>query len=425
MGKIERLVRRLDARQQQTPALAFPVAVVKKFGDDRAGGLAALLAYYGFLALFPLLLLLVTLLGLALRGNASLQRRVLRSALSDFPIIGDQIRENIHSLRLSGVGLVIGILGLVWGSLGVTQAGQHAMAQIWNVEGKDRPPFFARFGRGLLFIAHLGESQVIEVDVHAHRVVRTINNLSQVHGVLVVPKRGRVYATATGTNQMVALDEDTGAELGRAPTGNYPDGLAYDPQQATVWTTNESGGSETIIDAATYRVRGTVDMGGEAGNVAYDPGNRMMLVDVQSHNSLAVIDPARLAVVRQVPLPGCQHDHGLALDPVDRLAFVACDANATLLSVDLTTWHITGSNIVGADPDVLAYDPAAHRLYVAAESGDVTTLDNHNRQLTVIAREHVGEDAHVVAVDPTTGHSYYPLPTGPSGSPTLLEKAAP
>lgn len=279
--------------------------------------------------------------------------------------------------------------------------------------------------RGLLFLAHLGASQVIDVDVRAHRMVRTINNLSQVHGVLVVPQRHRVYATATGTNQMVALDEDTGAELGRAPTGNYPDGLAYDPHQATVWTTNESGGSETIIDAATYQVRGTVGLGGEAGNVAYDPESRMMLVDVQSHNSLAVIDPATLTIVRQVPLPGCQHDHGLALDPVDRLAFVACDANATLLTVDLTTWHITGSNKVGANPDVLAYDPTAHRLYVAAESGDVTTLDNHNQQLTVISREHVGDDAHVVAVDPTTGHSYYPLPTGPSGSPTLLEKAAP
>jgi hypothetical protein len=201
-------------------------------------------------------------------------------------------------------------------------------------------------GRGLLFIAHLGASEVIEVDVRAHRVVRTITGLSQVHGVLVVPQRHQVYATATGSNQMVTLDEDTGAELGRAPTGAYPDGLAYDAVRATVWTTNESGGSETVIDATTRAVRGTVELGGEAGNVAYDPASRMMLVDVQSRDSLAVIDPATLAIVRRVQLPGCDHDHGLAVDPVDRLGFIGCDGNAVLLTIDLTSWRVTDTHAV-------------------------------------------------------------------------------
>ncbi len=279
--------------------------------------------------------------------------------------------------------------------------------------------------RGLLFIAHLGASEVIEVDVHAHQVVRTFKGLSQVHGVLVVPQRHQVYATATGSNEMVTLDEDIGVELGRAHTGEYPDGLAYDPAHATVWTTNETGGSETVIDAATHQVRGTVELGGDAGNVAYDPGGRVMLVDVQSRNSLAVIDPATLSIVRRVPLAGCEHAHGLALDPLERLAFIACDGNAVLLTLDLNSWKVTDAHTVDTEPDVLAYDPVAHRLYVAAESGWVTTLDNRPRQLTLTHREHLGDAAHVVAVDPTTGHSYYPLPSGPGGTPTLLEEAAP
>jgi YihY family inner membrane protein len=152
----ERLVRRVDAFQQGNRPLGFSFAVVKKFGDDRAGMLAALMAYYGFLALFPLLLLLVTVLGLALHDNLSLQQRVLNSALSDFPILGDQIRTNIHTLRASPLAMGVGILGLVWGSLGITQAAQFAMAQIWNVEGKDRPNFVTRLTRGLSFIAALG-----------------------------------------------------------------------------------------------------------------------------------------------------------------------------------------------------------------------------------------------------------------------------
>jgi DNA-binding beta-propeller fold protein YncE len=136
--------------------------------------------------------------------------------------------------------------------------------------------------RGLLFIAHLGDSDVIEVDVRAERVVRTISDLAGVHGVLVVPALHRVYATATDANQMVILDEDTGARIGSGPTGAYPDGLAYDPARATVWTTNETGGSETVMDAATATPRGTVQLGGDVGNVVFDPPTGHMLVDVQA-----------------------------------------------------------------------------------------------------------------------------------------------
>ena len=273
---------------------------------------------------------------------------------------------------------------------------------------------------GLLFIAHLGASEVIEVDVHTDKVVRVIGGVADVHGVLVVPARHRVYATATGTNQMVTIDEDTGEQLAKAPTGGYPDGLAYDPDQHTIWTTNESGGSETVIDADTGQVRGTVQLGREAGNVYYDTAARQMLVDVQTRNELAAVDPGTLTVTRRVPLPGCDHDHGLALDPAHRLGFVACDGNATLLTVDLNTWQILGHHAVGQDPDVLAYDPGTHRLYVAAESGWLTTLDVHNRHTTVTGSSHLADGAHIVAVDPTTHRSYYPVPHGPDGQPALL-----
>ncbi|GAB3967154.1 hypothetical protein GCM10029978_033860 [Actinoallomurus acanthiterrae] len=274
-------------------------------------------------------------------------------------------------------------------------------------------------GRGLLFIAHLGAGQVIEADIHARRTVRVIPGLPDVHGVLVVPALHRVYATATGTNSMVTLDEDTGRILARAPTGAYPDGLAYDPAHDNVWVTNETGGSETVIDATNGTPRGTVQLGGEAGNVAYDPIGRQILVDVQTRDTLAVIDPARLAVTRRVRLPGCDHDHGLTLDPGDRLAFIACDGNDRLLTLDLTTWHITGNDTVGADPDVLAYDPGIGRLYVAAESGWVTTLDDHGRGLTVTGRARLADGAHVVTVDPATHRTYYPLAHGPGGRPVL------
>jgi len=276
--------------------------------------------------------------------------------------------------------------------------------------------------RGLLFIAHLGASEIIEVDIHTHQVLRTIPNITDVHGVLVVPALHRVYATATGDNQVLALDEDTGTVLTRAPTGSYPDGMAYDPRRGAIWITNETGGTETVTDAATGSVRGTVDLGGEVGNVAYDPTSDRMLVAVQGRGDLAVIDPATLAVTLRLPLPGCDHDHGVAIDAAAQLAFVACDANATLLTVDLISGLVTGTALVGDTPDVLAYDQTAHRLYVAAESGTVTVADLHNRQPTVTGSDHLVDGAHVVAVDPGTHHSFFPVPAGTSGRPTLLER---
>lgn len=273
---------------------------------------------------------------------------------------------------------------------------------------------------GLLFVAHLGASQVIEVDVRANKVVRVIDNVSDVHGVLVVPARRRVYATATGSNTLVILDEGTGAVLARSPTGNYPDGISYDPARGAIWTTNETGGTETVVDAETGAARGSVDLGGEAGNNAYDPDTGTILVDVQTRNQLDAIDPATLTVIRRLELPGCDHDHGLAVDSPDRLAFVACDGNARLLTIDLTAWRVTGNDPVGQNPDVLAYDPGAARLYVACESGWVSVLDRHGKTLTITGSAFLAGGAHVVAVDPATHRSYYPIPAGSDGHPALL-----
>jgi DNA-binding beta-propeller fold protein YncE len=272
-----------------------------------------------------------------------------------------------------------------------------------------------------LFVAHLGASQVVEINIRTGRVIRTIGGLSQVHGVLVVPALHRVYATATGTNMVARINEGTGRILGRSPTGAYPDGLAYDPASHTIWTTNESGGSETVIDAVTGTRLGTVRFGGETvGNVAYDPVSGDMLVDVQGQNQLAVIDPATRTVIRRVPLPGCDDDHGLALDAPARLAFVTCDINSVLLTVNMTTWRVTGTANVGVEPDVVAFDSRADRVYVASESGWVTVLQRDGLRARVIDSQLLGNDAHSVAVDPVTGRSYFPVLKGPGGHPAVL-----
>jgi len=161
---IERVIRRIDAWQQRTPGVSLVFGVFKKFGDDRGSSLAVMLAYYGFMALFPLLLVLTTILGFI--GNRRLENSVVGTTLSQFPVYGQQIGHNAaHPLAGSAVGLTLGLLGLLYGSLGAAQAGQHAMAQIWNVPGAIRPGFFQRLGSSLLFFLAVGAAMVVSAVV--------------------------------------------------------------------------------------------------------------------------------------------------------------------------------------------------------------------------------------------------------------------
>lgn len=167
MKRIENLVRALDRRQQSNRPLAFTFAVIKKFGDDRAGMLASLFAYDAFLAIFPLLLLLTTALGFISDHNPGVRDAVIHSALRDFPIVGTQLASSVHPLKGSLVAVLIGSVGLLWGSMGVSQAAQLAMAEVWNVPNVRRPGFFPRLLRSLGFVVAIGVGIALTTSVTA------------------------------------------------------------------------------------------------------------------------------------------------------------------------------------------------------------------------------------------------------------------
>lgn len=152
---VELVIRPVDRWQQRHRAPGFVFGVVKKFGDDRGGTLAALITFYGFLSLFPLMLVGFTILGFFAGNNAHLYQQVQDSGLKDFPVIGDQLRNNVHGLHGSTFGLIAGLVGLLWGSLGVAQAVQFAVNEAWDVPNVVRPNFFVRLARGLGFFGVL------------------------------------------------------------------------------------------------------------------------------------------------------------------------------------------------------------------------------------------------------------------------------
>jgi uncharacterized BrkB/YihY/UPF0761 family membrane protein len=141
MNVAERAVRAVDQAQQRHPWLGYPVAVGKKFGDDQAGNLAALVAYFAFASLFPMLLVLVTVLDLVLRGDPALLAKVRSSAFAQFPVIGPEYLSKINAMHATGPALAIGLVLTFLGSRGVANAMQNALNSVWGVPLERRPGF--------------------------------------------------------------------------------------------------------------------------------------------------------------------------------------------------------------------------------------------------------------------------------------------
>jgi YihY family inner membrane protein len=155
MNPVERAIRRLDTAQQRHLPTAFVFGVVKKFGDDNGGALVANLAYAAFVSVFPLLLILVTVLVNVAAGNPSLRHALIDGATRQFPLVGHQL-AGIHALRRSSItGLVTGLLLLLWGVTRLAQAGLFTMEQVWNLPGPARPGYFPRLARSIVFLAVL------------------------------------------------------------------------------------------------------------------------------------------------------------------------------------------------------------------------------------------------------------------------------
>lgn len=273
-----------------------------------------------------------------------------------------------------------------------------------------------------LWVAHMNASQLLAVSLKTRKIVHTIG-APGVHGVIAVPALNRVYASATNDRAVLTIDGRTGKVLASAPAGDYPDGLAWDPVEQHVFVSDETGGVETVISAAGKRIA-TIDLGGEAGNVQYDEGSGLVLADVQSRNDIAVIDPKTNKVVRRIPVSHCSSDHGLLVDTAHRIAFVACDGSATLVTLNLDTGKVTDWDSVGGSPDVLAYDSGLRRLTVSAESGVVAVFQETATGARKLGMAFLANAAHTVAVDPRTHLSYFPLQVGSHGGPQLLIMAA-
>ena len=261
---------------------------------------------------------------------------------------------------------------------------------------------------GRLYIAHMNADQLVVFDTQKRQVAANLDGFKRVHGVIAVPEIDRVYASVTGDHQVAAVDMKTLKTVATTGPVTYPDGLAYSPTTKRVFVSDEHGGMDAVVDAESNKLIANIPLGGGAGNTVYDSGSGRILVAVHGVNEVVAIAPATAKIVGRYPLPGIKNPHGIALDVVNRLAFIAGEENHSMAVVDLNSMKVLSVHQVGDDPDVLAFDPGLKRLYVSAESGTVSVFQEIDRDLRLLGQFNLPH-AHTVAVDPRSHLVYFPL----------------
>jgi YVTN family beta-propeller protein len=219
----------------------------------------------------------------------------------------------------------------------------------------------------------------------------------------------RVYASATGTNELAVIDDQTLQIVARVPAGDYPDGIAYAAKEKKLYVSDKHGKTDTVIDAQTNKVIITIQLGGPAGNSQYDAVSGHIFVAVHQLNQIIEIDTQTDKIVGNHALAGCKDSHGLLIDAKNRYAFAACEGNAKLAMFDLKEKKLLALYDVGDDPDVLAFDSDLGRLYVSAESGILTIFDEKNGKLEKAGGGFYFTKAHTIAVDSATHRIYLPI----------------
>ena len=177
---MEVLIRRVDNFQQRHGVLGFPFAVLQKFGNDQAGSKAALIAYYGLFAIFPLLMLFTTILGYVLHNDEQLRKDLVDSALGSFPIIGPQLQSQVRTLTGSAFAVVIGGLLLLYGAIGLGLATQSAMNKVWNIPYVHWPSFPMRYLRGFVVLVLLAASTIGSTVLTGFATLTSHDNVSRV-----------------------------------------------------------------------------------------------------------------------------------------------------------------------------------------------------------------------------------------------------
>jgi DNA-binding beta-propeller fold protein YncE len=265
--------------------------------------------------------------------------------------------------------------------------------------GKSIICFPLTWPRGLLYV----------IDMQTNKLVKAIPDVPGVEGVEYVREGHKVYTSNWHENKIGVVSLDAMKVVKKLPTEEKPDGSTYAAPFHKLYVSNERGKSESVVDTQRDEVIKTIRFESETGMPQYDPVGRKVWINLQDQDVIAEIDPATDAIVGRYPVGRCKGNHGMALDPEHRRAFLACEGNDLMTVFDLEHHKAIADLPMASGPDVIKFDPGLRRIYVACGSGAISIFQEddptHFRKLGDFP---VQKRVHSLAVNPQTHRVYAP-----------------
>ena len=260
-----------------------------------------------------------------------------------------------------------------------------------------------------LLSAHLGPGILYVIDTRTNRLVQAIPGVPGITGLEYVPRLKKVYTSNWGENKIGVVDLKQMKVVKRLPTGEKPNGSTYAEPFGKVYVSDTNAKQEAIVDVHRDVIIKTLTFDSETGTPQYDPVSRKVYINLRSINQLAVVDPANDTVIGRYPVAGCEHNHGMALDPEGRRAFLLCGGNHVFTVFDLDRHRSVAHLPLPAGADVVKFDPGLKRAYAACSSGVIMVVQednpNHFRKMEDFP---VQPKVHSLAVDLETHRVYAP-----------------
>jgi YVTN family beta-propeller protein len=260
-----------------------------------------------------------------------------------------------------------------------------------------------------LLAAHLAAGLLYVIDVRSNQVVKAIPDVPGVEGVEFVPDLKKVYTSNAGDNTIGVIDLKQMKVMKKLPTEAKPDGSAYAAPFHKLYVSDERGKAEAIVDVQQDKIIKTLHFDSETGMPQYDPVARKIYVNLQDQNIFAVIDPVTDEVVGRYTVGKCVGNHGMALDPEHRRAFLVCEENELMTVFDLEKRQPIAYLPLAKGPDVVKFDPGLKRIYVACYSGTISVFEEDDPDhFHKVEDFPVQKKVHSLAVDKDTHRVYAP-----------------